>query len=631
MVNVADKNEIYLGGSYFKIRSPVRVANITVTPNPVVFGDTSRATDTQAMSQFIQSNTLGGSGIYKGDIRTEFDRNWWSRGETRWKYVSLPPLPLDMGNPYAANSTLNLIAQYSGNIWYFFDVKAYTFDFGTGTWSYQADMSGVPVDWVEYNNAFFVSNGGSTIDKLDSGSWSTITSTPASWLAVHDGKLYALGQSSGTWQLRVSTDGATFAAPAGQFTEGVTPNGLIVFRDAAGDQRLYAPTDRGLYIWDGTASEWLKTDVRYPSFSDAGKNPVVFRDGRMYLKIGGLSMIALDIGSTVVVTPMGLDRDDGVPPEDYGQIVGVAADYNWLWVLVDASHADELEEESFSGLDFPMVSGSWGEVAGRHTLRAWNGGWHTPWETLESGAPATTLGVFVTSDNQLVVTWGASNTAYYQSIPFGVYNARNNPDWKFAQGPVTHVTPWWDFGSQSQLKRIAHVPVQVSHASDTETVDVYVGYDLSESWEYIGQITESGLTVLKLNSGKGRAARFFRFRFDLRRGDDPFKSPILEFYNAEHMRLLPATYGFGVEIDISGNHRNRTSLQQLETLKTLSDPTKTTELVEFAYIDNYSGNQQTYYVQISRLSGIEWSGQDNRGESSYLVSLIAPYTDDVVS
>lgn len=631
MVSVQNRDECYLGGTWFKLRSPVRATNITATPNPVVFGDTSKATDTQATSQFIQSDSLGGSGIYKGDIRTQFDRDWWSRAETRWKYISLPPLTIDMGSP-AENATLSLVYQYGGEIGYAFGTDVYAYLFDTDTWdTVQVTLAGVPTDGVEYRGMFFIANGSDDIDVNTVGTWSVITSVGASWLCVHDGKLYALGIDSGVWRLRASTDGVTFAAALGDFTEGVTPNGLAVFRDAAGDQRLYAPTDKGLYIWNDTTTEWLRTDVRYPSHLNAGKSPIVFRDGRMYLKSGSMSVLALDIGSTVVITPVGLDRDDGVPPEDYGEIVALAADYNWLWALVDASSSDGVVEDSYSGLDFPMVSSMWSLASGKHTLRAWNGGWHTPWENPEGGYPASALGVFITGDDQLIVTWGSSRRAYYHTIPFGIYNARNNPDWKFAKGPVSHVTPWWDFGSSSQIKRIAHLPVEVLRASETETVDVYIGYDLSEDWEYIGRITESGLTTLKLDNGYGQSARYFRFRFVLQRGDDDSKSPIIEFYNAEHMRLLPATYGFGIEMDLTGDYKNKTSAQMLAALKRFADAKQTPKLIEFSYLDTLSGVPQTYLVQVSRLAGIEYPGSELRGQGAYTVSLIAPYTEDVVS
>jgi hypothetical protein len=506
MVAISSPNECYLGSTYFKLRSPVRLVNITVTPNPIVFGDTSKTNDTQFSSQFIQSHSLGGSGIFKGDVRTQFDRNWKSRAETRWPYISLPPLTIDQSNAPGDTSSCVLIMQFANEIWYCFDKKVYSYDFPTHLWdTIDHTLGATPYDWVEYNAKLYVATGAAIETRTAGGTWASIAQT-AKYLCIYGNNLYALTLASGVWSLKASSDGATFGASLGDFKPGVTPNALTVYRDASGAQRLYATTNNGLYIWDGV-DEWFLTDVRYPSHSSAGRHPVVFRDGRMYLKIGGMSVISLDIGSTVIVTPMGLDRDDGVPQEDYGEIVWLAADYDWLWALVDATRPDDSVDDWGSGIYGPFLAGSWGDGGGGgHTLRAWNGGWHTLWEQQSVGYPATSLGVFITAADQLVITWGTDHRAYYQTIPFGIYNARNNPDWDFAPGPISHTTPWWSFGSEAQQKRIAHVPIQARYASTTETIDVFVGRDLAEEWEYLGQVNTTGETILKINGGRGKSA-----------------------------------------------------------------------------------------------------------------------------
>lgn len=69
MASVPEGNEVSLGGTYFPIKGSVRLTNVTVTQNPIVFGDTSHLTDTQVMSEFIQSHAMGGSGKYRGDVQ----------------------------------------------------------------------------------------------------------------------------------------------------------------------------------------------------------------------------------------------------------------------------------------------------------------------------------------------------------------------------------------------------------------------------------------------------------------------------------------------------------------------------------------------------------------------------------
>jgi hypothetical protein len=100
VANAAFGNEIVLNGIRFPLKGPVRYANITVPPNPVAFGDSSKKGDTQSMSTQIQSSNTGGARIYRANSRTDTDRFWKSTCETRVREaLTLPIRTTSMGKP----------------------------------------------------------------------------------------------------------------------------------------------------------------------------------------------------------------------------------------------------------------------------------------------------------------------------------------------------------------------------------------------------------------------------------------------------------------------------------------------------------------------------------------------------
>ena len=633
--DIASANEIWLGDTYFKLRGPVRLTNITVTQNPVVFGDTSKVTDTQFMSQFIQSHSLGGSGIYRGSVRTDFDRHWKSRADTRFRYTTLPPKVTDWGRPSGASTTTSdahVIANLGTTFYVAFGSEVFSYDLNSSTWSaLLRTLGATATDWATFSVSgvtYLVFAYGSGYDYMNatSGVWASDTDD-AKYLCVFDDKLWTL-RSTGALYYSTNLTSWTLSA---SFLRETTPSGLFVYRDASGVQRLYATTTNGLYILDQTNAKWLQTDVRYPPYATAGKNPLVFRDAKAYVATGGVSMISVEVGSTTVITPMGLDRDDGIESTETGEIVAVDADYNWIWALIDATAATGVDAYT-SGMPLgpggPVGSEGWTAATGTNTLRCWNGGWHCLWESGSSNYPAVSLRVDVGVDGDLRIVWGANRRVYSIKVPYGIYNPRQNPNWEYTDQVVSHITPWWDLSSEMQEKNVAHVPVFVSGASSTEKITVYYATDLSESWTNLGDITSDGLTILKIASGAGAKARLWRFRFDLQRGSDDNAAPLMDFYAAEFMKLLPATYGYVLEIDTSDQYRGKTPDQQLEAIKRLSDPAQTTSLIEFAFQDDLSGTTRTHYARVTRFQAAEYSGRKERGKGTVMMSVVVPYSSD---
>lgn len=629
-VPVLDPDEIYLGGYYLPIAGPVRVTNITVTPNPVLFGDTSKQGDSQVMSSSVQSSNTGGSGIYKANARTDIDRFWTSEADTRFRGLfTLPPRTVSMGKPAGLTSeAVTSCIDYRNEQYFSWANKVYRWLDPTATWSsVERTLSTSPTDAIVFNDVLFYAYTTAYDYRNSSGAWATVAQ-PASFWAIWDGKLWRLASVSGVWTIYSSLNGTSWGAAEGTLPAGVTPHQMLVYRDAAGENVLTVVTDLGLWFYDATNDKFLQSEVRIPrTLSSQNVRASVFRDSKLYMNSGGLGMLSIQAGNPMVVTPMGLDLEDGVPSTDDGLIDAVAADFNWVLTLVKST-GNANEDDRLSGLAGPFDTAEWTEFTGTSTLRAWNQGWHTLWKSDTDTLSASVIAVSSAYDLRRVY-FGANQGAYYQDIPTGVHNPRHNPTARFAKGPVTHVTPWFDFGSEVQRKILGHFLVRTTRCTASEKVTVYYATDLDDTtWTLLGEITTNGLHTFRPGGAVGVQCRFARFRFDLVRGNDDTKAPIVEFWASEFMRLLPAAYGYSVELDLSRDHKGLTPMQLLDAIKQLADPAQTATLVEFSYQDMLDGSTRTHYARVSRLTGQEWSGDDRRGQGQYTLSLMVPYLED---
>lgn len=629
-VAILDPNEIYLGGYYFPTAGPVRVTNITVTPNPVLFGDTSKAGDSQVMSSFVQSSNTGGSGVYKANPRTDIDRFWTSEADTRFRALfTLPPLTTDLGKPAGLTSEeVRACIDYRNEQYFAWANKVYRWIEATSTWSAEErTLSTSPTDCIVFADKLFFAYTTAYDYRDSAGTWATV-SDDTSFFTIWDTKLWRLALVSGAWTIYSSADGTTWGAAEGSLPAGVNVHQMLTYRDANGDNVIILVTDVGLWIYDATNDRFLQTEVRIPRIISTEKSQAsVFRDSKLYMNSGGLGMLSVQAGNPFVVTPMGLDLEDGVPTSEDGVIDAVSADFNWILAMIKSTgEADE--DDRLSGLAGPFDTAEWTLTTGISTLRAWNSGWHTLWKSGSDTLSSSVIAVSSAYDLRRIY-WGANQGAFYQDIPTGVHNPRQNPTAAYEAGPASHITCWFDFGSEVQRKILGHFSVRTTRCTSTEKVTVYYATDLDDaSWTLLGEITSDGLHTLKPGGVQGTQCRFVRFRFDLARGADSSLAPIVEFWASDFMRLLPAAYGFAVELDLTDGHKGQTPMQMLDAIKTLSDPSQTSQLVEFSYQDALDSSTRTHYARVSRLTGTEWGSEDRRGQASYTLSLMVPYLED---
>lgn len=649
-VPVIRRGEIYLGGTYFPAKGKVRVANISVTPNPIAFGDTSKQGDTQVMSQLIQTSVTAGLGIYKGNPRTDTERFWTSTSETRYRnQICLPPLTYVMGKPASISTQDPILTHEYQNIQYFVwaggllyrwnDASATFSDNGTvinGWSSLLATLSGNPTDACIFKDYLYFAEDTNTQKMVLSGGSESLSAVAgaSNLLVVWDEKLWKLYTTSGVWTTASTPSGGASGevwTTGGIFPSGITPTKLMTFRNVSGDEVLAALTTVGLWLYDATTAKWRQTEVRIPPMPFGEKSVgEIFRDGKLYVTSGSMGVISIQSGNPFIIAPVGLDRDDGVPAVESGKVVSVRADFNWLFALLDGTSTVGADDTMWSGLGGPFDTPEWSSASGVLTLKTYNSGWHTLWQSDGAATPGYILDVSSAYTKRRVY-WGSSGQIYCIDLPVSVYNPRFNPTPKFAVGPTEHVSSWFDYGSDVQDKIQAHFFARTTTCTSTETVTVYYQLDLDETvWTLLGSITSNGMTTLKPGDVQGIQCQMIRFKFVFSRGTSAALTPRLEFWAADFLKVLPATYAFVVTIDLSKAHRKLTPAALSKALRDLANPAITEGMIPFSYIDELDTEPQTHYGRISRLQGQAELGIDLRGQGWYQLSFMVPYLGDSV-
>jgi hypothetical protein len=653
--DVAVENEVLIDGIPFPTTGPIRVANISVVPNPIVLGDTSSQSETQVVSQFIQPDASSGIGVNRANARIEFDRAWTSEAETRWsRQITLPALITDLDRPAGETGAPFWIGTFLGETRVVFGRKIYSL-VGT-TWTLLRTLSDDPTGVAVHGDRFWVITP-SAMEWQENGSpVGGIGTTPWSWQIVPENygalcfstqdNFYRWAYYGGAattymipfWSLRAylypyAPDKDTAGSPSTpspwstvSFTgQPIDIHTVLSAATDAGRINYYVGVD-GVYHQGGTQG-LIKGRVQYQALTPGnyGRTACIFGVD-IIVPTGELGLFAARIG-TLEPRPIGLDQEDGVPGSKWGVINQLVAGTKYLYALVTQRGINDTDPHDLG-------------------VYAWNGHWH-PVASSASGLMVTT-GVQVQGKvlallpDGLYVGYtkadGNPNIKRIDELPRSVSPKQigvspTQTRFRFAAGPVQHVSPWYDFGSSIQTKLLLKLQV-LAEATPTETITIEYATDLDETtWTPMGTIAANGLHALAFKGPLGVRARLVRFRYTLTREAglaNAYKRPLLDFAICEYMRTLPATYGFAIELDLTRSYKGRTAVDLLDAIKRLSDPAQTAELVPFTYQDDQHQEPQTHYVRISRMTGQEFSGRRQRGIASYMVSMMAPYAQDSV-
>ena len=132
---------------------------------------------------------------------------------------------------------------------------------------------------------------------------------------------------------------------------------------------------------------------------------------------------------------------------------------------------------------------------------------------------------------------------------------------------------------------------------------------------------QRGGTVLPCDAAHAHGAdptafRAIRFRLTLARGSPTTAYPDVRSITLIYRKKLPAKWGHTMELDLTSEHKGNTPLQQRASLLTAIE---STSLVEFTLRDDV-GDTRNFYVDVMSATGLEHTGEDERGSSLVTVS-----------
>ncbi|MDP2661863.1 MAG: hypothetical protein Q8R28_14150, partial [Dehalococcoidia bacterium] len=397
--------------------------------------------------------------------------------------------------------------------------------------------------------------------------------------------------------------GASPATASGLFFK---PDGTKMYITGLVDQRVYE-YDLGT-AWD------VSTAVLTQSFFQTSGGSVTARD--VFFKPDGTKMYVSDSNNEDVheydlstawdVSTAVFNQSFDVSNED-GESRGIFFKPDGTKMYVVGDDGNDVNEY---------------DILSSPTILAWDErGWQVLWAEAEAGEDIDHL-LVSSAYSEYRLWWGSNNLVYFMPLQRDISNPNQIPDYEYALEAET-ITPWFTAGQVEVDKLALRILAETIIGDAADSVTVSYGTDYSEAWTALTAITSSGKTEFTLPSTAspvGVAFRAIRFRIELARDNsspasDKLRTPDLVSLTLEYRKKLPVKWGHSVTVSINGPHKGNTAKQLQAALKTAID-SKT--LLEFAFHPN-DASDESYFVDIAQVHGLEFSGRDYRGEISLML------------
>ena len=347
------------------------------------------------------------------------------------------------------------------------------------------------------------------------------------------------------------------------------PRGLEVFYDRSGDQTVFIVTDKGLWAYDPDAQQIYRSSLTFPRHQNNGLGFCQWRDDALYISTGlGSARYTRD----GVRTDMGLDREDGIPAEEFGAEWGAVLT-NPKMPVPSYTILDMVGTQNFLAAIVQMGTRTVGSnLYGYYAVVVWNeAGWHV----IHTGIEVTsTSNNAVAYPSRMLVTesvggyrlwWGTAARKHSQDPPTGAATTVSPGLTTVAiprdfHGPKHRVlqtvdefnktgwitTGWFDAGMKGFQKTFSHFEVYLKDPGDGKAVGgtVSVSYRTKSdpaTWHFLGNATTYGRTVMPFGVEpdgfpRGITDSEIDFRIDLSSTTNN-RSPIVEALILKFIKL----------------------------------------------------------------------------------------------
>lgn len=597
------------------VRGPIQTEIINIQGRKINMG-ASGPDDHPINSTIIQQSWLGGGQIWDVDPAADMERFYWSTGMTEYAgFLTLSPYTYNLPGPVPSIpvSLGDFPNDDTARYYVAWGVKLTRWNEGTRAWdTVGTDLASTPQnEGVVYVPVDGPSIGVPLLFIPQGASYSTWNGTTvvagtggALDFAVWDNKLFRLTvNGSIDWTI----DNVTWRTVA-KLTDGSAPRHIFGYKDTSDRPTLYVATNQMVWSLEFDQEQLKITDMYYPRHPRQGYGAINHK-GDAWISVGtGAHRFNLS-----TISPAGMDRDDGLPPEFRGYITDFTSSYNGLFALVrgtDISTTNETGTLDLGGGDEQIyVTGSEANAV----LMFWNGvGWHYRWH----GSGEVPVNTSVSqADGAYRVWWSAGGDMHYQDLPITYYNPRDPESAlkEFAESSEFE-SGWFDWGWKGQVKVLKKFEFGVHWATEFETIEAYYKTNQdTDDWHYIGTMTEPGEYHFFLGLDEvhpilpngnprylGISHERFRIRLILKRreeGSDPAnrqKRPVLEWWAAIGRQVLNPQRSWRFVADLTQKVRGTAPTV---TTKQLEELTKVTTAVPFQHLD------QVYMVDVVAVNG----------------------------
>ena len=335
------------------------------------------------------------------------------------------------------------------------------------------------------------------------------------------------------------------------------PRKLVHYVDRQENEAVYIVHSKGVAAYDPVSDVLIPTRLVFPAHPDNGKGAAMWRIGEDLFISAGLGTYRYNLAS---ISPVGLDRNSGIPAEFRGYITDFEPEHNALLAYV---RGKPVVEESDPDIEIDPGQNSesidMSDTQARTLLAAFTGfGWHVVWESADTTGEPNWV-VVSEGDETYRIWWGygvdADDRCYTQIVPRSFSNPKQLLE--VGEGDFESTgyidTGWFDANMQEFDKVADRFEVRLDAASTTEHVEVYYRTDFQTGWTLLGTANTVGRTTMYFGVDTttdnkqfsyGIAFQRIRFRLVFNRGADPTLAPMLDSFVLKFRKLPLETATF---------------------------------------------------------------------------------------
>jgi hypothetical protein len=621
---VATEREVSLNEKKYRIIGQVQSSLASLYPPKVVSGDFTGDSQ-QWASTLRMSDWRDGIGNYgQSKIDPALGRvpdAWWSTCQLRhYNHLVLPQLAtLTAASGVTGSFTVGAIGELASEIYAAFGTDVRKYNNATDSWgSSLATLPAVATDVIKFRL------GGVVYLAFATTGGYTYTSNGITWVNDTQDTLYMASWDDAVWGIDntglmwKSTAIGVEVSNAQLPLENSSVNDLFLGRNSAGTLILFAMTTAGLFAHDNANTKWLFTELEFPFHPDNGKGSTRWRDS-MYIP-SGLGIYRYVQGENqAIVTVMGLDRHDGVPSDKRGVIRQLIGSHTDLLAITDATTAPSTTLNNFatSGLASHRSQVITVDTGFSH-IAAWDErGWEIKWLGGASGTAITAA--YVSNAYSVYRLWWAQNQRiYFMPLRRDITNPTEISSLTYATS-AEHITPWFT-ADQNDVDKLAMqllVECKTMTANETAVIDYALNY-ADSTWTNLGTISINGITTYNFPNSTtptGTAFRAIRFRITLARGSTTTLTPDVVSLTFIYRKKLPAKWQHSFTVDLDSEYAGRSPKDMRSDLITAIE---STAKVEFTHRSD-TGGTRNFYVDVVSATGLENTGDDERGTSQVTV------------